>query len=98
MVFKVCKGVPGRIYRFYYFYCLIQRIHAASARAVAWPIPLLVQVPVPVTVTVTVTRATVPVSGDVMSVSFANQSENRASRVIVSKRERQLPVGVSLCQ
>ena len=92
MVFKVCKGVPGRIYRFYYFYCLIQRIHAASARAVAWPIPLLVQVPVPVT------RATVPVSGDVMSVSFANQSENRASRVIVSKRERQLPVGVSLCQ
>lgn len=96
MVFKVCKGVPGRIYRFYYFYCLIQRIHAASARAVAWPIPLLVQVPVPVPVPVT--RATVPVSGDVMSVSFANQSENRASRVIVSKRERQLPVGVSLCQ
>ena len=94
MVFKVCKGVPGRIYRFYYFYCLIQRIHAASARAVAWPIPLLVQVPVPVPVP----RATVPVSGDVMSVSFANQSENRASRVIVSKRERQLPVGVSLCQ
>ena len=92
MVFKVCKGVPGRIYRFYYFYCLIQRIHAASARAVAWPIPLQVPVPVPVT------RATVPVSGDVMSVSFANQSENRASRVIVSKRERQLPVGVSLCQ
>ena len=92
MGFKVCKGVPGRIYRFYYFYCLIQRIHAASARAVAWPIPLQVPVPVPVT------RATVPVSGDVMSVSFANQSENRASRVIVSKRERQLPVGVSLCQ
>lgn len=88
MVFKVCKGVPGRIYRFYYFYCLIQRIHAASARAVAWPIPLLAPV----------TRATVPVSGDVMSVSFANQSENRASRVIVSKRGRQLPVGVSLCQ